>query len=786
MISWHARLIAVSFLAVLHFLYPLCSSAQVEVSDPLPKFALMQQGSARFSSPDGVLELMLSRDGKTLVSYGNHVIGWDVATGKELWRRSRTHLPACYGNRAITLAADGEHSWELQNGSITEWNLRSGKTTSIPIDFALGNGRIGVGSRCIDVSADGELVFLGSGLGYAVYNRKFELLFDEKQPLPEVVRDRDRLTFGGPYAYGRFSRDGERIALVTSKAPKLVRILASASGETLGTIECSDNAVRIEFSPDSRHLAVTERDTAARLYDTSTFQRMWECVFDVDKRSENYTSALAFAPNGKHLFVCERNQTIFKVDAESGVHLGTIENHSWNPWAIEFCHDGKSFYSSGWGGTIHQWNSDNLEALPLPVGYRGTDAITLSPNGRLCASVDQSGTIHIVDRNSKEEVSTLTLPNAVFEVVEFSQDSRSLCAGGSWKDEVHIVEWDMDAEQVAHHWHWDKGEDPVTGVEDIVYSPDGGRILVSIFRQDAGYLLTRDSEARVELPHQRIYGSSFSVDGTKVFTAGWDKRVRAWDGSTGVLLENRAVESEHADSRMYTVSADPTGRYLAVAGMSENVALYDPETLELIREWDVGSSFVYGVLRFTPDGLWLASGNASGQILLWDPDTGERIHEIKGHDEHVYTIDFGADSRTLCSGGANLGYVWTLRPSDVDFESTAEAIGALVGLDAADSYRAWWFLCEQGDASVQPLMQFCNQVHEFHDLQTILDGLDESQRKRRQRLLERIIHEDGTEHITVSAARRIHSVLSHINSDASREALQLLSDRNDPFGRIVQ
>ncbi|MEM8733121.1 MAG: WD40 repeat domain-containing protein [Planctomycetota bacterium] len=746
--------------------------------DPLPKSALMRLGSTRLSSPDGVMELLLSSDGQTLVSFGHYVIGWDVATGKELWRQGRGYLPACYGNQIVTLSPDGRSFWELVDDHVIECNLRSGRTKSIAVDFNIGRGRSGDGARCIEVSSDGQFVFVGSGQGYTVYDRNWDVLYKDKQQLPAVVGNRDRLTFGGPYAYGAFSPSGKLLALVTSAEPKSIRIMESANGKVLGTIECVDNAVRYEFSPDGKSLAVTERDTAVRIYDSVTQERRWECIFDVDKRSENYTSALAFSPDGKHLFVCERNQTVFQVDVADGSHTGTIEGHSWNPWALEFSHDGQSFYSSGWGGTIHQWESDTLAAIPLPIGYRGTNAITLSPDGKSCAHVDQSGNIHLISRSSKQESALLNLPEGEFEVLEFSPDSLSLCAGGSWKGEVHIVEWNLDSEQVSGHWQWPIGEDPVTGVEDIVYSPDEARLLVSIFRQDAAYLLDRSSKARIKLPHPNVYGSTFSPDGRAAFTAGWDKKVRAWDGTSGELLTEVAVESEHRDSRMYTVTSDPANRYLAIAGMTENIALYDPNTLELIREWDVGGSFVYGSLRFTPDGLWLASGNAGGRILVWDPETGERIHEIDGHDDSVYTLDFGKDNRTLCSGGANLGYIWDLKPADLPFDHTEDAIKALVGVKGSESYQAWWYLTEKGEACIEPLVAYCERVEKLLDVEKLLAGLVGAQRECRLNLIHRLVQQDNTNQMTFAAARRIFSVLAHIDGAGSQNAIRRLQNRD--------
>ena len=47
------------------------------------------------------------------------------------------------------------------------------------------------------------------------------------------------------------------------------------------------------------------------------------------------------------------------------------------------------------------------------------------------------------------------------------------------------------------------GADPVTDVEDIVFSRDDQRMVVSVFRQDAAYLLNRATQERVKLPAQR-------------------------------------------------------------------------------------------------------------------------------------------------------------------------------------------------------------------------------------------------------------------------------------------
>lgn len=77
------RFVGIGFLALGMALCSTCfCGAQDHVDlagDALPKSALLRMGSLRLSSPDGVMELLLSKDQKTLVSLGNVIIGWDTS-----------------------------------------------------------------------------------------------------------------------------------------------------------------------------------------------------------------------------------------------------------------------------------------------------------------------------------------------------------------------------------------------------------------------------------------------------------------------------------------------------------------------------------------------------------------------------------------------------------------------------------------------------------------------------------------------------------------------------------
>ncbi|TWU08242.1 WD40 repeat domain-containing protein [Stieleria varia] len=800
MICWRRK---VSCLAILTFglatpfVPGVCQDANAPrldfAGDPLPPAALLRMGSKRFTSPDGVMEFFLTDDEKTLVSIGQWIIGWEVATGKELWRKSNPtgYLPACYGNRPVTGLPDGK-GFLLADGQamLSRWDARSGESTTTKIPYPTGNrqgGRLGrdSSSRAVDVSPEGKKVFVGNGSGFTVYDLDGNEQYGRKQdPEPPDFQGGDRLMFGGAFAYGRFSPVGNLLATVLSNKRKTIELLDADSGEQSATISCKENPVRMEFSPDGKRLAVTERDTSIRLYDVTTGELVWDHAFDVDKRSENYTSALAFTPDGKRLAICERNQTVFVMEVESGTEIGAIRDHSWNPWALQFMKDNDTLFSSGWGGTIHQWSLETLQPIPLPSGFRGTSVATLSPDGIHAACVDQQGAIRLFSLAENRESDLLRVDGGVFESIEFSHSGTHLAAGGPWGGNLHLLVWNLADRRIESQWEWPLGKDPVTGVEEIRFSQDDSKIALAVFRQSSGYLIDRETGNRTALPHPSIYGLSFGADGESLVTAGWDKKLRRWHLGNGEMTEETLMPDiePNDDTRMYTVCCDPLGGKVATAQMNAEIRLWHEDDFSLIRRWDTGASFSFGSMRYSPDGLWLASGDASGRVLIWDPATGTKLHELTGHEDSVYVVGFGKDNRVLCSGGANLAYVWNLRPGASDISSVDEACDALIDGEPDRQYAAWWYLVDHGDAATDRLSKRAAEIKRVYDIDSQVQNSAPDQRARREVMLRQAAQKSESV-VTLATVRRIVSVLSHIDSKDSIAVLTRWSQSDDELGR---
>ena len=147
-----------------------------------------------------------------------------------------------------------------------------------------------------------------------------------------------------------------------------------------------------------------------RLYDTETGNRTWSHVVKLTNIYENYTSAVAFSPDGKILAVCATDNRIYLMNPSTGEEIAQLSGHHWYPWALAFTANSKMLYSSGWDGSIRRWDVAARKQLALPAGVRATGVVAASPDGRTLAYEIDSGAIRLIDAESGKERRTLALP----------------------------------------------------------------------------------------------------------------------------------------------------------------------------------------------------------------------------------------------------------------------------------------------------------------------------------------------------------------------------------------
>jgi WD40 repeat protein len=312
-----------------------------------------------------------------------------------------------------------------------------------------------------------------------------------------------------------------------------------------------------------------------------------------------------------------------------------------------------------------------VNAVVLSIAYSG--------DGELLATGDAAGHVRVWDANSGEPHGdwTTQLGDQVTDVA-FSPDRR-LVASASRDDSVRL--WNVDSGQ-------QEGEPIGVGTDAVLvaFSPDGQRVIVadtsgSVRQWDA---TTRSMVGRplkvdgggaepkfavsadgvvlaaglgsgvVELwdlvsgaPLGQLTGHtntvqdvSFSADGRRLVSAGFDKSARVWDVATRTPI---GQPIEHS-AEVTAASLSPDGRRLATATQSF-IVVSDVDTGAQISDRFVGSAGIMFDLAYRPDGRRVVSGSSDLSMRIWDFVEDETFPGQR--------VRFSPDGRQLFTGSAD-------------------------------------------------------------------------------------------------------------------------------------
>jgi WD40 repeat protein len=355
---------------------------------------------------------------------------------------------------------------------------------------------------------------------------------------------------------------------------------------------------------------------------------------------------------------------------------------------------------------------------------------------------------------------------------------------------VHVAVWDLRNGTVVRRWDWPKGDDPHSDIECICFRRDGKQLAAAVFRQSMAYLWDLTTGDQIaQLPHDHLYGLSFSPDNETLATAGWDKIVRFWKTSSGEMRREINISTGLADGdhRMYTVCYATAGGLLATAHLDGMVRIWNATDMELRKEFKVNGRFIYGAIAFSPDGSLLATGSMAGEIALWDPLAAEVMWKVGQHESYVYTVGFGADNRTLVSGGQDsVCYRWDLQPRGEQPDQDLNVLWKDLGGEGSAAYRAMWAMTRIPDRTVAFLGNKLRPVTKVMDLDRIVKGLPADEAARRERLV-RILADKDEKVALSTVARRATVTLGQLGTPDAIRLLKELAERdpNSDLGKLA-
>ena len=474
-------------------------------------------------------------------------------------------------------------------------------------------------------------------------------------------------------------------------------------------------ATRMVFSPDGRLLATgTFRSNTIKLWETATTRKLRD-LSGGGQSSPGIAPAIAFSRDGRLVAASAGGNTARVWDVMSGRELYSLAGSQGSMMAsagvffLAFASDNRLVTASD---AIRVWDLSTGRELrslelsdPSIAGFNGSDGgMTLSPDGTQLFLGIESGEpqVRVLDLASGREDRRIKLPEDNIDVLQlsFSPEGHLLAAGvrnkrfkfwdltskkeqelGPTAKEYSQVKFSRDGRLLALSENyivkiWDVAtlrELPALKVPNsgaftasqsdafMSFSEDGKRIATGGFDTDL-ILWETETGKRLSTLNGRTnmsYNVAFSADGSELASGG---RTR-WDLRTGRGIR---TTPDSADKTYPIASAD--GRLLAVMKInSSEVTIVESPGGKKLQTLSPGSE-VGNVqkLRFSPDATMLAVIYAShdappanrttdltrgAQVKIWDVKTGRELHSLVARDIATQ-VDFSADGRTIATSGS--------------------------------------------------------------------------------------------------------------------------------------
>jgi WD40 repeat protein len=385
-----------------------------------------------------------------------------------------------------------------------------------------------------------------------------------------------------------FTADGKTI--VTSGYDRMVRFW-HADDWADGSLARSEpsilhpaNVVRVQPSPDGRHVAVAAIDGGVYLWALSKGP---PTTFQIPAGG---TTLPRLSPNGSFILPGSTSfrgatQTKTRVhDAVSGAPAGPVLDPGGLITEAVFSPDGarvalavltaqnpderngQIFEPDGKSGSVQVWDWKTgqrlADSVPMPSEPRG---LAFHPDGQTLVAVCADYRVVLVDLRTQKVTRTLD-PG----VRSHPLNANSWTANGNARfssDGRFLVTWELGTK--AHVW------DPARGVllhtlthsariEEVDFHPTRSNLLVvpgapvSVWDLETGRTVA-------QLPHPaHVIRTRFSADGSEILTAAYDGTLRAWDWRAGKLKEGLPL---HPSLLMdFGLVSD---RWLVTLGMNE-------------------------------------------------------------------------------------------------------------------------------------------------------------------------------------------------------------------------
>lgn len=208
---------------------------------------------------------------------------------------------------------------------------------------------------------------------------------------------------------------------------------------------------------------------------------------------------------------------------------------------------------------------------------------------------------------------------------------------------------------VANQWAYDS---PLLACR---FSPSGERVVTSAEDNNLQLWNTANGERVVLSGHESwVHALQFNFNGSELISGGCDGRLIWWELTESQPKKIRTIEAH--SNWIRAIALSPDGSHLASIGNDLVIRLWDAKSGGMIREWSGHEKHIYSVM-FHADSQQLLTGDLAGKLHLWNNSDGKLVRSFDAKPLHTYEggqqVDFGgvralamnAGSTQLVAGG---------------------------------------------------------------------------------------------------------------------------------------
>jgi len=543
---------------------------------------------------------------------------WDAMTGKELITL-HGHSGALY---AVAWSPDGKYiAAGCGDGTIKLWDATAGE------EFIVLHGHTGRVSS-MAWSPDGNRIASGSD--------------DTTARIWETETGEEILTLrgliGGLSAI-TWSPDGQRfvtgqVDVQGGNCGGIVKVWEISTGqEIFSWCAYRFDLWTVAWSPDGTRLATGSNIPIVKIWDAKTGNMLLRIPHDAGVES------IDWSPDSKYIASTTRSQKVIVWDANTGQEVRAFRGHAGWVNCVAWSPDGKRLASGGNDGMVKVWDTGtDQQAMVLPHPKAWT--VAWSPNGGLLAS-SGGGEVKVWDSTGNKVLSwTFQIETDVEMWIAWSPDEKYLVTG----------RWDH-LDRAIKIWDATTGEETATAPAGSrpSWSPNGQFLAIACGRTvEIWDPLNKEMALLLRGHKDRIYAVSWSPDGKRLASAGFDGLILVWDAMTG---DNILILRGHDPGKWIgTVAWDPDSKLLASGGFNQKVKVWDTSTGHELHSLDGHTGAVFSV-AWAPDGRRIVSGSKDTTAKIWDAAQGQELLTLRGHSEEVSSVSWSPDGRCLATAG---------------------------------------------------------------------------------------------------------------------------------------